>query len=96
MARIAQIRDVILVRQQEDLERSLTYKEIEVQALMSAIHAAAGNGPGVKAAAGFRFHAKPAEPAEYRKVVAVFRPDAEGLITDEALAAEIERQRGLL
>lgn len=94
MARMRQIRDVILVRQQEDLKRDLTYKEIEVQALLGAIHGAAGNGAGVKAAANFRFHAEEKEVPTMRKLAGFFKPDADGLISDEELAAEVERQQG--
>jgi hypothetical protein len=96
MARINQIRDVIVVRQQEDRKRDLTYKEIEVQALLGAIHGAAGNAAGVKAAATFRFHREEPEIPSSRKVAQFFRADAEGLFSEEELAAEVERQRALL
>lgn len=91
MARIRQIRDVITVRQQEDLKSRLTYKEIEVKALLQAIHGAAGNAAGVKQAENFRFHEKPREVPNQREVARFFRPDDDGLITDDMLAAEIER-----
>jgi hypothetical protein len=56
MTRIRQITEVISTRQQEDRERSLRYKEIEVQAVVSAIHSAAGNRRGAAQAQKFRFH----------------------------------------
>lgn len=96
MARIRQIRDVILVRQQEDRTRSLTYKELEVQAIMASVHAAAGNAAGVRAASLFRFHQQEPEPASAAAVAKVFKPGPDGLLSETELAAEVERQRGLL
>lgn len=75
MARIRQIRDVILVRQKEELDRSLSYKEIEVQSLMGAIHSAAGNRAGAAQAQKFRFHKEPPAVVSTAKAARLFPGD---------------------
>lgn len=79
-----------MVRQQEDLKSRLTYKEIEVKALLSAIHGAAGNAKGVAMAEKFSFHRAEPEVASTRKVAQFFKPDAAGLVSDAELAAAVE------
>lgn len=53
--RIEQLRDVIVKRRNEVRDRDLDYKEIEVRAVTSAIHSAAGDGKGAEHASKFRF-----------------------------------------
>lgn len=63
-----------------------------MRAVTGAIHSAAGNKKGAQNAQKFRFHA--AKPAEIptAKAERMFAVDpVEGLITDEMIAAEIER-----
>jgi hypothetical protein len=91
MTRIRQITEVISTRQQEDRKARLQYKEIEVQAVVSAIHAAAGNRKGAAAAQKFRFH-KPA-PAVISTGTAARLFPGEALYSQEdilARAAELE------
>lgn len=75
------------------------YKEIEVRAIMGAIHSAAGNKKGAKAAQAFRFHKKKNERAKESDVRKVFggEPDLlTGGFTPDAIEAEIARQKAIL
>lgn len=89
MTRIRQIRDVVATRQQEDRERSLTYKEIEVRAITGAIHSAQGNKRGAKAAQSFRFHKAKAQEVSTVQATKMFPVGAEGLISQEEIDARI-------
>lgn len=100
MDRIAQVRDQITARQKEDLKQAAMVKEAEVQSIMMAVHAAAGNERGVKAAAGWRLYAPEdgapvqADVPSVRELSELFPvgAGATGLIGDEELNAEISRQ----
>lgn len=95
MARIRQIRDVISVRTTEDRERSLTYKEIEVRAVTAAIHSAAGNRAGARAAQKFRFHKKEPAQVSETQMKQMFPADEQGMFSAEEILAEAERQKAL-
>lgn len=88
LARLRQIRDVINVRRQEQLDQRLTYKEIEVRAITSAIHAAAGNRRGVSAAAAFSMRPKKIGLASENQVRSfVGAADGEGEFSQAQIAA---------
>jgi hypothetical protein len=74
------------------------YKEIEVRAIMGAIHSAAGNKKGAKAAQGFRFHKKKNERAKEADVRKVFgsADTIDAGFTPDAIEAEIARQKAIL
>lgn len=91
MTRIRQIRDVVATRQQEDRERSLTYKEIEVRTITGAIHSAAGNKRGAKAASQFRFHKAKAQEITTAQASRMFPITEEGLISQEEIDAAIAK-----
>jgi hypothetical protein len=91
MTRIRQITEVISTREQEARKDRLRYKEIEVQAVVSAIHAAAGNRRGAAQAQKFRFHK--AQPAAISTATAARMFPGEALYTQEdilARAAELK------
>jgi hypothetical protein len=92
MTRIRQLRDVLTVRQQEELDRSLMYKEIEVQSLMGAIHSAAGNRAGARAAQSFRFHKPKPATVSTAKAARMFPGGA--LYSMEEIQARAAELRG--
>lgn len=99
LQRIHQIREVILKRQDEDREFATTMKEVEVRALMVAIHSAAGNRAGAERAQKFTMlKRRPEQSGEVptiRELSKVFPAGsgAFGMFSPEEIAAEAERQR---
>lgn len=65
-----------------------------MRAITGAVHSAAGNRAGARAAQKFRFHA--AKPVEIptAKAQSLFAVDpAQGLITEDQIAAEVARMK---
>jgi hypothetical protein len=89
MERIRQVREVIWNRQSVERKQRLRVEEMKVQAITAAVHAAAGNGRGAKAAMKFRL-----TPPEKGEVSAEYLErrfpvdDDAGLITPEQVHAE--------
>lgn len=72
------------------------YKEIEVRALMGAIHSAAGNSRGAKSSQGFSFHKKKAAAAPATKLRALVgaAPGDTGEDFRKEMEAELARLKG--
>lgn len=101
MARMRQVRDVILTRQDEEYVRALRVEEAKVRATTTAVYAAAGNEPGVKAAAKFRLLKRDGDTddptdtddlPDTSQVVAALGGGSP-LYSREDILAEAERQR---
>lgn len=96
LARLRQIRDVIQKKHQELLKERLTYKEIEVRALLGAIHSAAGNKKGAAASQKFSFHKQApavAKESQLRGMVGA-APGDTGEEFRQELLAEVARLKG--
>lgn len=87
LTRLLQVRDVILNRQSEAQRDRLRIEETEVRALMVAIHAAANNKRGVRAAQRWRLFKEAAKPLDMQQALASFPVGPEGLITREMIEA---------
>jgi hypothetical protein len=99
LTRIRQVREVILTRQGETREQDLTVEERKLQALVGAIHAAAGNKKGAAAAQEIRLFERSDGQKPQREVPRTEAVLAQfggvdrlyGLFTQEQIDAEAAR-----
>lgn len=93
MSRIRQVRDVIWERQKDERRQRLRVEEMKVQAIIGAVHAAAGNKRGVAGARRFRLLPRESVTPTPEYIAQRFPVDegAGGLITPEQILAEQKR-----
>jgi hypothetical protein len=72
MPRLRQIQEMILARQDDERQFLLKLEEVKLQVLAGAVHGAAGNKRGVKAASKIKLARRDREIADYDKVARLF------------------------
>ena len=72
MPRMRQVQEMILARQDDERQFLLTVEEVKLQAIVGAVHAAAGNRKGASAAQKIRLARRDQEIADYDTVMRMF------------------------